>query len=68
MRFGREICGCWVKNRISSAYAAYLCILGPTVIPLMLLCLICARKGSREMANNRGDRGHPCLVPLCRGM
>lgn len=24
-----------------------------------------AASGSMKTANNKGDRGHPCLVPLC---
>lgn len=27
--------------------------------------LIASANGSITMANKRGDKGHPCLVPLC---
>lgn len=42
--------------------------MGPIEIPCMSgFNLIVDRKGSREKANNRGDKGHPCLVPFVIG-
>lgn len=53
--------------RASSAYRLILKLL-PLVYPFIsMLFLILWAKGSMARANNRGDRGQPCLVPLLRG-
>ncbi len=50
----------WSKYRIiSSAYNEIL-------IDTSDFLMACA-KGSRDRQNNKGESGHPCLVPRCKG-
>lgn len=66
IKLGMEIRGLDIKKSRSSAKAA---ILGDKesfrCIPDMLgLSLTVRRKGSNAKINIKGDKGHPCLVPL----
>uniref|UniRef100_A0A3Q2HFA6 Uncharacterized protein n=1 Tax=Equus caballus TaxID=9796 RepID=A0A3Q2HFA6_HORSE len=41
----------------------------PIWIPFIpLSCLIALARTSSTMLNKNGDRGHPCLIPVFRGM
>ena len=65
MRFGSEMRGDVINKRASSANRQILWEVEATSNPLTSgLDLIKAAKGSIAKANIKGDRGHPCLVPL----
>ncbi|MEE6511597.1 hypothetical protein FKM82_018226 [Ascaphus truei] len=62
---GREVSGFDNVKITSSAYSATLCACSPTSIPAISgHNLIWAARGSIQRATNKGDKGHPCLVPL----
>lgn len=64
-RLGREVVGDVTNKRMSSAKRAHLWVCGPHFTPLMFwLDLIAMARTSIANANIRGERGHPCLVPL----
>lgn len=57
--------GLVMENIKSSAYADTLCWVSRSVIPLISgFSLTWHRKGSSDIANSKGDSGHPCLVPF----
>lgn len=52
-------------NKTSSAYKLILCIIFPIDMPFIFkFWQIMAAKGSIKMANSKGAKAHPCLVPL----
>lgn len=64
MRFGKVVCGDMTNNNASSAKRHNLCVVEAISRPRTSgFALIKAAKGSITRANNRGDRGQPCLVP-----
>ncbi len=57
----------WSKYRIiSSAYNEILWLWSWILIDTSDFLMACA-KGSRDRQNNKGESGHPCLVPRCKG-
>ncbi len=63
---GTVICGLLEISKISSAYRNILCSCWPAITPLIFgLLRIAIANGSKTNAKMRGERGHPCLVPLC---
>lgn len=63
--FGKEVIGDVTNSRISSANSALFWLVCPLWTPLIFgLDLIAIAKVSIAKANIRGDRGHPCRVPL----
>ncbi len=57
----------WSKYRIiSSAYNEILWLWSWILIDTSDFLMACA-KGSRDRQNNKGESGHPCLVPCCKG-
>lgn len=55
-------------NRTSSTYKLILCSEDLVRIPVIVgEDLILSARGSIERAKIRGDRGHPCCVPLVMG-
>lgn len=64
-RLGMVVIGSVRNSRISSTYAATLNCLLSISNPLMVgFPLSLWRKGSKVRMKIKGDRGHPCLVPL----
>ncbi len=62
---GVEFLGSDKKRRRSSAYNESLCMCPPLLIPVTVLSYLSeTAKGSMATSKSRGDRGHPCLVPL----
>ncbi len=58
----------WSKYRIiSSAYNEILWLWSWILIDTSDFLMACA-KGSRDRQNNKGESGHPCLVPAVKGM
>ncbi len=57
----------WSKYRIiSSTYNEILWLWSWILIDTSDFLMDCA-KGSRDRQNNKGESGHPCLVPRCKG-
>ncbi len=57
----------WSKYRIiSSAYNEILRLWSWILIDTSDFLMACA-KGSRDRQNNKGESGHPCLIPRCKG-
>lgn len=64
IRFGRVVWGDVINSSASSAKRHNLCEVEATSKPQMSgLALIRAAKGLITSANNKGDKGQPCLVP-----
>ncbi len=57
-----------IYNKTSSVYNEILFSVPCRIIPLKLEDLrSAAANGSIDIANNNGERGHPCLLPRCKG-
>ena len=60
-----DLVGFCRNNNTSSAKRLILWVVLGVVIPVILsFCCIAAANGSINNANNEGENGHPCLVPL----
>ena len=62
---GTEDKGLLRNTRISIGCLFFGCLFSLVWIPVtQILDLIRSAKGSITSANNNGDKGHPCFVPL----